>query len=134
MVKRNPKQKANDGGEAAYKRITGVIAQEWDGLEIEDRLDLALNLVSELLTQVVRITMSIAIQDGPKALARVMNEMGQSIGAAVRDGYLQGSDGVCPCGNCGPVDVTVEIHPILDGEAGGGKLDSSPAKPGSMVN
>lgn len=138
MAPKKPGRKTNvapGNPEQAYEEITNLIADKWAGLELEDRIDLALNLVSSLTTQVVRISMTAGIQAGLDEFPMVMGELGRAVGSAVRDGYVQGSDGVCPCGSpdCGPIDVEVSIRPVLDAPEAP-PMDGNGRKPGSMVN
>lgn len=125
------KQKAKDSGqdpiETAFKEISKTFAKEWNKLDPEQRIDLALNVARDALANVVRLAaVSVKGQDKSE-MPTVMMEVGGYIAETVADAYHDGTADTCEC--CPPVEVTCVIRP-----AGPGKLDGSSAPKGTLVN
>lgn len=121
-------KRSDEKVKVAYDKTVALVSGMWDDLSEEERVNLALNLTASMLIQVVRTTLEVGKDASMTELACMMAELGSSIGDCVREAYLVGSEGTCPCGECKPIDVTVTIRPVMD------ELNSTPVKPGTMLN
>jgi hypothetical protein len=114
-------------GDEKYRLVAARIAEVQATMEPEERTELALTLIASLTATLVRAGMEIAVEK-PELADEMMTHVGVSVALAVQEGYRAGSDGVCPCGECAPIEVNVLI------EQAAPPLDPTPAPKGTVFN
>lgn len=97
------------------------------------RMQLMATLLSSIAAEIVRANLSAGVSKDQATMNQLIRLTHDVLSLSIQEAYLRGSDKVCPCGECQPLEVTVtirsEVPPLPIPE-----LDETPAPDGTPLN